>query len=437
MKYFGTDGYRGKVNDTLTVINALKLGQGFGQLVLKLQKSGYVYVGQDPRLSSQMLVNALIAGLNSVGVDVKLLNVVTTPLLAYVTNKDSCALGAIMVSASHNPFFDNGLKCFNQYGFKLDADSEEYIERVILGEENIVYPADEHIGRVFSGNSSIDDYVSDVCQYIGETFKYRVVLDCANGSCYDLAIKLFKRLGFDVVVMNNEPNGININEHCGSTHLDSLKSRVVLEKADFGFAFDGDGDRVLAVDEYGREISGDHILYQMAKYFGVEIVTTVMANYGLVSKMRDTGYELDLCPVGDKYVYEELVKRGLMIGGEQSGHIIFRDFNQTGDGIFIALMIAKMLKNSGKKMADWYDELVIFPQLLVNQRVSNKEQILSNADLIDLCKTIDKELLNQGRLLVRASGTEPLIRVMVEAKNQEVCKLYVEQVVDLIKKIDV
>ncbi len=437
MKYFGTDGYRGKVNDNLTVINALKLGQGFGQLILKLEKAGYVYVGQDPRLSSQMLVNALVAGLNSVGVDVKLLNVVTTPLLAYVTNKDSNALGAIMVSASHNPYFDNGLKCFNQYGFKLDINSEQYIEKIILGEEEILYPLDNQIGQIFDGSSAIDDYLNDVCCYIDETFNYRVVLDCANGACYDLAIKLFKRLGFDVMAMNNEPNGININNNCGSTHLDSLKERVVLEKADFGFAFDGDGDRVLAVDEYGREISGDHILYQMAKYFNTEIVTTVMANYGLVSKMNNIGYKLDLCPVGDKYVYEELVKRGLMIGGEQSGHIIFRDFNQTGDGIFIALMIVKMLKNSSKKMSDWFDELEIYPQLLVNQRVNNKEVVLNNTDLIELIQKIDNDLVNQGRLLVRASGTEPLIRVMVEAKNQEVCKLYVDQVIDLIKKIDV
>lgn len=438
MKYFGTDGYRGKVNEGLLAINAFKLGQGFGQLVKKnANGQSYVYIGQDTRLSCDMLVMALVAGINSVGVNTHLLKVVTTPLLAYATNADKNALGAIMVSASHNPYYDNGLKCFNSQGFKLDVDSENYIEKVIDGEIEVSLAIDDQIGSNRIDNKAIDNYVHNVLAYINQSFNYRVVLDCANGATYELAPRLFKLMGFDVIVMNDHPNGININDNCGSTHLEFLKEAVVREKADFGFAFDGDGDRVLAVDEFGQEVTGDHILYQMAKYFQVEIVTTVMANYGLVAKMREQGQHLQLCPVGDKYVYEELVKKNLNIGGEQSGHIIFRDFNQTGDGIFVALLICQMLYKQKQKLSVWVDELPIFPQVLVNCRVNDKESILNNNHLWSLVNEIEEKLDGDGRILVRASGTEPLIRVMVEAPEIKICQDYVDRVVSFINSLSV
>lgn len=438
MKYFGTDGYRGRVNEGLLVDNALKLGQGFGQLVKeKGNDKGYVYIGQDTRLSCDMLVMALVAGINSVGVNTRLLKVVTTPLLAYATNCDENALGAIMVSASHNPYYDNGLKCFNAQGFKLDADSEAYIEKVIDGEIEVRLALDSQIGSNHIDVSAVDNYVNNVKNYINQSFSYRVVLDCANGATYELAARLFKLLGFDVVILNNQPNGININDNCGSTHLEMLKEAVVSHKADFGFAFDGDGDRVLAVDEFGREVTGDHILYEMAKYFNAEIVTTVMANYGLVAKMREQGQHLQLCPVGDKYVYEELVKKNLNIGGEQSGHIIFRDFNQTGDGIFVALLICQMLFNQKQKLSAWVEELPIFPQVLVNCRVSDKEAILNNNQLWSLVAEIEETLNEHGRILVRASGTEPLIRVMVEAPELQICQNYVDRVVSFIDSLSI
>lgn len=438
MKYFGTDGYRGRVNEGLLVVNALKLGQGFGQLVKQSSDNqGYVYIGQDTRLSCDMLVMALVAGINSVGVNTRLLKVVTTPLLAYATNSDENALGAIMVSASHNPYYDNGLKCFNAKGFKLDADSEAYIEKVIDGEIEVSLALDSQIGNNQIDTNAIDHYVHNVLNYINQSFRYRVVLDCANGATYELAPRLFKLLGFDVIVLNDQPNGININDCCGSTHLESLKEVVVREQADFGFAFDGDGDRVLAVDEFGKEVTGDHILYQMAKYFKSEIVTTVMANYGLVAKMREQGQHLQLCPVGDKYVYEELVKKNLNIGGEQSGHIIFRDFNQTGDGIFVALLICQMLDHQKQKLSAWVDELPIFPQVLVNCRVTDKEAVLNDTQLWSLVSEIEETLNGHGRILVRASGTEPLIRVMVEAPEIKICQNYVDQVVSFIDSLSI
>ncbi len=441
-KYFGTDGFRGKAGENLTVDHAYKIGRFLGWYYSENgTKKAQIVIGKDTRLSSYMFEYALVAGITSSGADAYLLHVTTTPSVAYVTLTEDFDCG-IMVSASHNPYYDNGIKLINSHGEKMDEETilkvEDYIDGKI-GE--IPFASGDKIGITVDFFAGRNRYIAYLLAQARRSFKnYRVGLDCANGASWNIAKVVFDALGAKTYVINAHPNGTNINTDCGSTHIENLQKYVKENNLDVGFAFDGDADRCLAVDENGNVVSGDAILYLYAVYqkerdhlINNTVVTTVMSNFGLYKAFDAAGINYEKTAVGDKYVYENMTKNGHIIGGEDSGHIIFSKYATTGDGLLTAIKVMEVMIAKKVALSELTKGFVKYPQLLVNVKVTSKKEVNEDPDVQAEVKKVAEALGDTGRILVRESGTEPLIRVMVEAKTDEECNKYVYQVVDLIK----
>lgn len=440
-KYFGTDGFRGEANVDLNVMHAYKVGRFLGHYYGKDHKARIV-IGKDTRRSSYMFEDALSAGLTASGADVYLIHVTTTPSVSYVVRSEEFDCG-IMISASHNPYYDNGIKIINGNGHKLEAEIENQIEAYIDSEEDTLpFATRDQIGRTTDYTVGRNRYIGYLMSLATRSFKdMKVGLDCANGSAYNIAKGVFDALGAKTYVINNEPDGTNINNNCGSTHIEVLQQFVKEKGLDVGFAFDGDADRCLAVDDQGHIVDGDLILYVCGTYLKERgelnnntIVTTVMSNLGLYKALDQKGISYEKTAVGDKYVYENMMNNDHVIGGEQSGHIIFSKYAATGDGVLTALMIMEVILNKKMSLSNLIKDVVIYPQLLENVRVKDKKAAKEHPAVQQAAKEVEEALGDEGRLLLRESGTEPLIRVMVEAKTDDLCKEYVKKVVDVIKE---
>ncbi len=434
-KYFGTDGFRGEANVVLTVEHAYKVGRFLGWYYSQEQKAKIV-IGKDTRRSSYMFEYALVAGLTASGADAYLLHVTTTPSVAYVVRTEGFDCG-IMISASHNPYYDNGIKVLNGNGQKLEAEVEAKIEEYIDGGIEIPYAVKEHIGRTVDYAMGRNRYIGYLISIATRSFKEkRIGLDCSNGSASSIAKNVFDALGAKTYVIADTPDGTNINDNCGSTHIENLQKFVKEKNLDAGFAYDGDADRCIAVDENGDIVDGDAILYICGKYMkehgalsGDTIVTTVMSNFGLYKALDKLGIKYEKTDVGDKYVCENMMQNGYCIGGEQSGHIIFSKHATTGDGILTSLKLMEAMLESKSTMANLRKGFKVMPQLLINVRVKDKVAALNAPSVQEAAKKVENELGDSGRLLLRTSGTEPLVRVMVEAESDELCKKYVDMVV--------
>ena len=442
-KYFGTDGFRGEANVDLTVEHAYKVGRYLGYYYGKQHDDGkaHVVIGKDTRLSSYMFEYSLVAGLTASGADVYLMHVTPTPSVSYIVRTGDFDCG-IMISASHNPYYDNGIKVINGQGYKLEAAIENEIEQYIDGElGEIPFAKKDSIGETTDYTMGRNRYIGYLLTIPTRPFKgMRIGLDCANGASYLVAKSVYDALGAKTYVINNEPNGTNINTDCGSTHIEKLQAFVKEKGLDVGFAFDGDADRCLAVDDKGEIVDGDKILYVCGRYLKDKgelnnntIVTTIMSNLGLYKALDKKGINYEKTAVGDKYVFENMMEHGHSIGGEQSGHIIFSKYATTGDGVLTSLMIMETILGRKVKLSELFHSLTIYPQLLVNVKVSSKDAVMNDADVLKLNDEIAAELGDDGRLLLRQSGTEPVIRVMVEAATDELCEKYVYKMVDLIK----
>ena len=442
-KYFGTDGFRGEANVTLTVDHAFKVGRFLGWYYGKNHENGKakIVIGKDTRGSSYMFEYSLVAGLTASGADAYLLHVTTTPSVSYVARTEDFDCG-IMISASHNPFYDNGIKLINAAGEKMKEDVIAEIEKYLDGElGEIPYATRENIGCTVDYTAGRNRYMGYLMSLAIYSFKgIRVGLDASNGSAWTLAKAVFDALGAKTYVINAAPDGTNINANCGSTHIEGLQDLVRREHLDVGFAFDGDADRCLCVDEKGEVITGDHILYIYGCYMkdrdklvGNKVVTTVMSNFGLYKAFDAVGIEYEKTKVGDKYVYECMSENGYRIGGEQSGHIIFSKYATTGDGIITALKMMEVMLAKKKTLSELAAPLVIYPQVLKNIRVTDKTQAQDDADVKAAVEAVANALGADGRILVRESGTEPVVRVMVEAGSTEECEKYVDQVIEVIK----
>lgn len=441
MKYFGTDGFRGEANEVLTVEHAFKVGRYLGWYYGQEHRARVV-IGKDTRRSSYMFEYSLVAGLTASGADVCLLHVTTTPSVSYVTRTEEFDCG-IMISASHNPFYDNGIKIINGKGHKMEAEVEEKIEDYIDGKiPELPLAKKDKIGRTTDYSAGRNRYIGYLISLATRSFEgKRVGLDCSNGSAFMIAKSVFDALGAKTYVINNEPDGTNINTNCGSTHIEVLQEFVKEKQLDVGFAYDGDADRCIAVDENGSVIDGDLILYICGKYLKETgrlnqdtIVTTIMSNLGLYKACDKAGLRYEKTAVGDKYVYENMVKNNYSLGGEQSGHIIFSKHATTGDGILTSLMIMEVMLEKKMSLGKLTEPVKIYPQLLKNVRVVDKKTARENAAVNAAVNAAAEELGEDGRILVRESGTEPLIRVMVEAVTDELCRKYVDQVIAVIRE---
>ena len=443
-KYFGTDGFRGEANVTLTVEDAYKVGRFLGWYYGQKTKSDRcrVVIGKDTRRSSYMFEYSLVSGLTASGADVYLLHVTTTPSVSYVVRTEEFDCG-IMISASHNPYYDNGIKVINGRGEKLEEETIEKIESYLDGEMGeIPFAKRDAIGRTVDYAAGRNRYIGYLISLATRSFKnMRVGLDCANGSASAIAKNVFDALGAETHVINNTPDGLNINTNCGSTHIGGLQKYVVENHLDVGFAYDGDADRCLAVDSEGKLVDGDKILYVCGKYMKEQgtlvnntVVTTVMSNFGLYKAFERDGISYEKTAVGDKYVYENMSQNGHCLGGEQSGHIIFSKHATTGDGILTSLKLMEVILEKKETLAKLADEVQIYPQVLKNVRVKDKEAAQADRDVQAEVQKVSDALGDTGRILVRPSGTEPLIRVMVEAPTDEICGKYVAQVVEMIEK---
>lgn len=443
-KYFGTDGFRGEANVTLTVEDAYKVGRFLGWYYGQKTKADRcrVVIGKDTRRSSYMFEYSLVSGLTASGADVYLLHVTTTPSVSYVVRTEEFDCG-IMISASHNPYYDNGIKVINERGEKLEEETIEKIESYLDGEMGeIPFAKRDAIGRTVDYAAGRNRYIGYLISLATRSFKnMRVGLDCANGSASAIAKNVFDALGAETHVINNTPDGLNINTNCGSTHIKGLQKYVVENHLDVGFAYDGDADRCLAVDSEGKLVDGDKILYVCGKYMKEQgmlvnntVVTTVMSNFGLYKAFEREGISYEKTAVGDKYVYENMSQNGHCLGGEQSGHIIFSKHATTGDGILTSLKLMEVILEKKETLAKLADEVQIYPQVLKNVRVKDKEAAQADRDVQAEVQKVSDALGDTGRILVRPSGTEPLIRVMVEAPTDEICGKYVAQVVEMIEK---
>ncbi len=439
-KYFGTDGFRGEANVVLTVEHAFKVGRYLGWFYGRDHKAK-IAIGKDTRRSSYMFEYALAAGLTASGADAYLLHVTTTPSVSYVVRTEDFDCG-IMISASHNPYYDNGIKVINRMGHKMEAEVEEKIESYIDGEiGELPLASKEAIGRTIDYAAGRNRYIGHLISLATRSFKdMRIGLDCANGSAFSIAKSVFDALGAKTYVISNEPDGLNINTNCGSTHIEVLQDFVREKKLDVGFAYDGDADRCIAVDENGDVVNGDMVLYMCGKYLmeqgrleGNTIVTTVMSNLGLYKACDKIGMKYEQTAVGDKYVYENMMNNGFVLGGEQSGHIIFSKHARTGDGILTSLMIMEVIMEKKQTLAKLCSDVKIYPQLLKNVRVTDKKTARENPAVQKAVDDVAAALGSDGRILVRESGTEPVIRVMVEAATDEICRQYVEQVIQVIR----
>ena len=444
-KYFGTDGFRGEANVTLTAEHAYKIGRFIGWYYEQKKKNKErckVLIGKDTRLSSYMFEFSLVSGITASGADVYLMHVTTTPSVAYIVRTHNMDCG-IMISASHNPYTDNGIKLINEYGEKMDEDTILKVEAYIDGiSGEIAMARREAIGRTVDYSKGRDEYMHFLESLAIKSFKgKRIGLDCANGSAWMIAQRVFNNLGAQTFVINNQPDGSNINTDCGSTHIEGLQSFVKKNHLDAGFAFDGDADRCLAVDEDGKLVDGDAMIYIYGRYLkergklvGNKVVTTVMSNFGLYKALDEIGIEYEKTAVGDKYVYENMMQNGFVLGGEQSGHVIFSKHARTGDGILTSLMIMEVIMERKKSLAKLCEEVKIYPQLLKNVRVVDKKTARENPAVQKVVEEVAQALGADGRILVRESGTEPVIRVMVEAATDEICEEYVNRVVAVIEE---
>jgi len=441
-KYFGTDGFRGKANEILTVEHAFKVGRFLGWYYGKDGHKARIVIGKDTRRSSYMFEYALVAGLTASGADAYLLHVTTTPSVSYVVRTEDFDCG-IMISASHNPYYDNGIKILNGLGQKMEAEVEAKIEAYIDEEfeEEVPLMTEDKIGCAIDYSAGRNRYIGYLISIATRSFKnFRVGLDCSNGSAFTIAKSVFNALGAKTYVINNEPDGTNINTDCGSTHIEKLQAFVKEKGLDIGFAYDGDADRCIAVDGDGNIVNGDLILYVCGRFMKEQgklesdtVVTTVMSNIGLYKAFDKIGIRYEKTAVGDKYVHENMNQNGYCLGGEQSGHIIFSQYAETGDGILTSLMLMEAVIETKTPLAQLAGKVEIFPQLLVNVSVKDKQSVLDNEAVAASIAQVEKELGEDGRILVRPSGTEPLIRVMVEAKTDEICKQHVDAVIDVIK----
>lgn len=440
-KYFGTDGFRGEANVNLTVEHAFKVGRFLGWYYGRDHKAKIV-IGKDTRRSSYMFEYSLVAGLTASGADAYLLHVTTTPSVSYVVRTEGFDCG-IMISASHNPFYDNGIKVINGMGYKLEAEVEEKIEEYLDGKiGELPLATKEDIGRTVDFVAGRNRYIGYLISLATRSFKnMKIGLDCSNGSASSIAKSVFDALGARTYVINNEPNGTNINTNCGSTHIGVLQKFVKEKGLNVGFAYDGDADRCIAVDENGNVVDGDLILYICGKYLKEEgklnnntIVTTIMSNLGLYKACDKAGIRYEKTAVGDKYVYENMMNNGHCLGGEQSGHIIFSKHAVTGDGILTSLMVMEVIMEKKQSLATLASEVRIYPQLLKNVRVEDKKTARENPEVVKAVNVVTEALGDDGRILVRESGTEPVIRVMVEAADHALCEKYVDQVIDVMKE---
>lgn len=442
-KYFGTDGFRGEANVDLTVEHAYQVGRFLGWYYGKRAKGERcrIVIGKDTRRSSYMFEYSLVAGLTASGADVYLLHVTTTPSVSHVICTEDFDCG-IMISASHNPFYDNGIKVMNGNGEKLEESVILEIEKYLDGElGELPLAKKEFIGRTLDYAAGRNRYIGYLISIATRSFKGKKVgLDCSNGSASSVAKSVFDALGADTYVIHNEPNGLNINENCGSTHIKGLQEFVKENHLDVGFAYDGDADRCLCVDEKGNVVDGDLILYICGKYMKEQgllrnnkIVTTVMSNLGLYKALDREGIGYEKTAVGDKYVYENMAQTGNCLGGEQSGHIIFSKYATTGDGILTSLKVMEVMLEKKESLSKLASEVTILPQILKNVRVKDKAAALNDPDVSSAKKAVEDALGDDGRLLLRQSGTEPLIRVMVEAGTTEICGKYVDQLIDVMK----
>jgi len=444
-KYFGTDGIRGVANTELTVELTMKLGRILGARLVKDVARPKVLIGRDTRISGEMLEHALIAGLASSGVSIMKLGVISTPGVAYLTKSLGVQAG-VMISASHNPVADNGIKIFQGDGYKLNDAIELEIESLLDDEMDVLpRPIGKEIGRVESFKMGVDKYINYLKTTIDTDLTgFKIALDPAHGAASALARQLFVDLGADVVTIGDQPDGLNINEQVGSTHPEALQAVVADEEIDFGFSFDGDADRLIAVDSEGKIVDGDHIMFILGRHLKAcgklkdnVIVSTVMSNLGFNKAVTEFGMETIAAKVGDRYVLEEMLAGGYSLGGEQSGHVIMLDYMTTGDGLLAAVQLANAIKKSGKSLAELASDMPLFPQLLENMRVIDKEAIQRNPEVLAIIAEVEAEMAGEGRVLVRASGTEQLLRVMIEAKTDELCKEYVSRIVEVAKKVDV
>ena len=434
-KYFGTDGFRGEANKNLTVEHAFKIGRYLGWHFGQNHKAKVV-IGKDTRRSSYMFESALCAGLTASGADAYLLHVTSTPSVSYVARADDFDCG-IMISASHNPYYDNGIKLINSNGEKMDEQLLDAIEAYIDDGTDLPYAEREKIGRTVDYAAGRNRYIGYLISLATRSYKdYRIGLDCANGSTWQMAKSVFDALGADTYVINNHPDGLNINVDCGSTHIERLRDFVLQNRLDVDFAFDGDADRCLAVDEKGNVVNGDHILYVCAKYmmergtFGnSKVVTTIMSNMGLYKALDALGIGYEKTAVGDKYVAENMRQNGHLIGGEQSGHIIFGRLANTGDGILTAIKVMETITETKQPLSVLASGMTMYPQKLKNVVVTDKDETLNCAEVKAAVAKVEADLGDEGRVVLRKSGTEPLLRVMVEAGTQELCEQKVDEII--------
>ena len=441
-KYFGTDGFRGEANKDLTFEHAVKIGRFLGWYYgAKEGKKAKIVIGKDTRRSSYMFEYALCTGIMASGADAYIMHVTTTPSVAYIARVDDFDCG-IMISASHNPYYDNGIKLLNGEGEKMDEETILKVEEYLDGDTEVPVASKDEIGRTVDYAAGRNRYVGYLISMSKFSFKdVKVGLDVANGAAWQIAKSVFDALGAKTYVMNDAPDGYNINTDCGSTHIEHLQQFVVEKGLDIGFAYDGDADRCLVVDEKGNVVTGDHILYiyglymkERGKLANNKVVTTIMSNFGLYKALDKVGIEYDKTKVGDKYVYENMVETGNRIGGEQSGHIIFTKYATTGDGILTSIKMMEVMLAKEKPMSELAEPVVFYPQVLKNVRVKSKPDAQNDPDVQAAVAKVAEALGDTGRILVRESGTEPVIRVMVEAESDELCEKYVDQVIKVIEE---
>lgn len=439
-KYFGTDGFRGEANVGLTVDHAFQVGRFLGWYYGQEHRAQIV-IGKDTRRSSYMFECALAAGITASGTDAYLMHVTTTPSVSYITKTDEFDCG-IMISASHNPYFDNGIKLINRHGEKMEQEVIDRIEDFLNKGEVLNYATGDKIGRVIDYASGRNRYIGYLISLATHSYKdMKVALDCANGSAWMIGKSVFEALGAETYVLGNTPDGLNINRDCGSTHIERLQKFVVENHMDIGFAFDGDADRCLAVDERGNVVDGDGILYvygcymkERDKLVNNTVVTTIMSNFGLYKALDAAGIQYEKTDVGDKYVYENMRANGHLIGGEQSGHIIFGKYANTGDGILTAIKLMQAVLGKKTPLSKLTQDLHIYPQVLKNVRVHDKDRALNDFAVQSAVKDVSEKLGDQGRILMRKSGTEPVLRVMVEAPTHQACQENVDAVIAVMEQ---
>ena len=444
MKYFGTDGFRGQANDNLTVDHAIMIGKYLGYYFIKNRGHAKCVIGKDTRRSSYMFEYGLVAGLTATGADVNLLHVTTTPSVAYITRTQDFDFG-IMITASHNPYFDNGIKVIDENGYKMSETILQEVEDFIDGKIDIKYAAFDKIGKCMDYITGRNRYMNFLISTMPYSLTgYKIGLDCANGASFMIAKNVFDMIGAKTYVMGNEPDGFNINKDCGSTHIDRLCDFVKENNLDIGFAFDGDADRCLAVDERGNVVDGDMIIYLYGCYLKAKgelsnstVVTTIMSNMGITKALEARGIKNVQTPVGDKYVTEEMFKNNYTLGGEQSGHIVFRKYATTGDGILTALKVMEVILDKKMPLSSLLYDVELFPQKLVNIKVSHDMDALLATDRVKAAvKQAEDEMNGDGRVVLRKSGTEPLIRIMVESKHQSDIDKYIGLIKDAIMEED-